>query len=309
MERSLPPSSVGIGQICMASLFEGVAFLVVFDYLNPRGDWLAWFSVPISISSARVALIVFGYFMWQGKDLPLWLCRFQSLWHLICTPHGGNEPRVVKPIIRAFEASSLTLIVWYVLTIVHLVLHDALSEAICYTPLVLVNAWLCFLTMVFLSNRRVHFDDVHRIVPAAPFAAPSAHVLAQRSFCFSNARAGKRTSASSGCSICLSEYAQGELITELACRHRFHKPCIDMWLSKNPRARCPMRCPAHLTFGCDDSDKEDAVSEDDGGSAADEDGRSASSSSEPHSAAVRDGSPALGGLPHSFDSPRRPSEV
>lgn len=40
------------------------------------------------------------------------------------------------------------------------------------------------------------------------------------------------------CSICLSEFNDGEMIRYLTCLHRFHKDCIDAWLIKN--ITCPL---------------------------------------------------------------------
>lgn len=34
------------------------------------------------------------------------------------------------------------------------------------------------------------------------------------------------------CTICCSEYVEGEIITELPCRHLFHKPCVTLWLQR-----------------------------------------------------------------------------
>ncbi|XP_006056691.2 E3 ubiquitin-protein ligase Praja-1 isoform X2 [Bubalus bubalis] len=43
------------------------------------------------------------------------------------------------------------------------------------------------------------------------------------------------------CPICCSEYAKGEVATELPCHHYFHKPCVSIWLQKS--GTCPVcRC-------------------------------------------------------------------
>lgn len=40
------------------------------------------------------------------------------------------------------------------------------------------------------------------------------------------------------CTICLCEFEEGEKLRALPCGHRFHQPCIDEWLVKNPL--CPL---------------------------------------------------------------------
>ena len=41
------------------------------------------------------------------------------------------------------------------------------------------------------------------------------------------------------CSVCLSEFENGEMIKTLRCGHTFHTECIDPWLI-NERALCPV---------------------------------------------------------------------
>ncbi|NWV03243.1 PJA2 ligase, partial [Ptilonorhynchus violaceus] len=40
------------------------------------------------------------------------------------------------------------------------------------------------------------------------------------------------------CTICCSDYAEGEIITELSCHHLFHKPCVTIWLQRS--GTCPV---------------------------------------------------------------------
>lgn len=40
------------------------------------------------------------------------------------------------------------------------------------------------------------------------------------------------------CSICMSDYVDGDPLRLLVCFHRFHKDCIDPWLSQTPQ--CPI---------------------------------------------------------------------
>ncbi|NXY64929.1 PJA2 ligase, partial [Callaeas wilsoni] len=40
------------------------------------------------------------------------------------------------------------------------------------------------------------------------------------------------------CTICCSEYVEGEIITVLPCHHLFHKPCVTLWLQRS--GTCPV---------------------------------------------------------------------
>ncbi|KAJ7956876.1 Zf-RING_2 domain-containing protein [Quillaja saponaria] len=41
------------------------------------------------------------------------------------------------------------------------------------------------------------------------------------------------------CSVCLSEFKDGEKIRNLHCKHSFHRDCLDKWLQKY-WATCPL---------------------------------------------------------------------
>lgn len=41
------------------------------------------------------------------------------------------------------------------------------------------------------------------------------------------------------CSICMCEYEKDEIIRVLPCKHKFHKECIDHWLTNNS-TKCPL---------------------------------------------------------------------
>lgn len=44
--------------------------------------------------------------------------------------------------------------------------------------------------------------------------------------------------STNSCSICLSNFQSGELITELPCKHLFHKNCLSQWFNCNNT--CPL---------------------------------------------------------------------
>ncbi|OAY35895.1 E3 ubiquitin-protein ligase RHA2B [Manihot esculenta] len=41
------------------------------------------------------------------------------------------------------------------------------------------------------------------------------------------------------CSVCLSEFLEGESVRNLKCKHTFHKDCLDKWLQQY-LATCPL---------------------------------------------------------------------
>ncbi|KAJ1634761.1 hypothetical protein T492DRAFT_588999, partial [Pavlovales sp. CCMP2436] len=49
------------------------------------------------------------------------------------------------------------------------------------------------------------------------------------------------------CTICISEFEEGEAALLLPCRHLFHPHCIKAWLGHD--RRCP-NCRFDLIAGC-----------------------------------------------------------
>uniref|UniRef100_A0AAZ3STC0 RING-type E3 ubiquitin transferase n=1 Tax=Oncorhynchus tshawytscha TaxID=74940 RepID=A0AAZ3STC0_ONCTS len=47
------------------------------------------------------------------------------------------------------------------------------------------------------------------------------------------------------CSVCITEYAEGNKLRKLPCSHEYHVHCIDRWLSEN--STCPICRRAVLT--------------------------------------------------------------
>lgn len=56
------------------------------------------------------------------------------------------------------------------------------------------------------------------------------------------------------CAVCLSDFANGDTLRSLPCRHRFHKHCIDKWLVRNKV--CPL-CLRDIHPKCQDAKKVD----------------------------------------------------
>ncbi|XP_042390322.1 RING-H2 finger protein ATL52-like [Zingiber officinale] len=61
-------------------------------------------------------------------------------------------------------------------------------------------------------------------------------------------------SSATGCSVCLSEFRDGELVRLLPkCDHAFHLGCIDTWLRSHvncPLCRAPIVAPSSVTADC-----------------------------------------------------------
>lgn len=51
-------------------------------------------------------------------------------------------------------------------------------------------------------------------------------------------RIGETELVLESCSVCISEYIDGERIRVLPCLHHYHAPCIDQWLGK--KKNCPL---------------------------------------------------------------------
>uniref|UniRef100_A0A2P2IYQ3 RING-type domain-containing protein n=1 Tax=Rhizophora mucronata TaxID=61149 RepID=A0A2P2IYQ3_RHIMU len=44
---------------------------------------------------------------------------------------------------------------------------------------------------------------------------------------------------STGCTVCLTEFSEGDWLRKLGCGHTFHKDCLDKWLQRF-LATCPL---------------------------------------------------------------------
>ncbi|XP_004502459.1 uncharacterized protein [Cicer arietinum] len=52
-------------------------------------------------------------------------------------------------------------------------------------------------------------------------------------------RYNKKLKSHVECSVCLSEFEEGEKVRSLKCKHTFHKDCLDKWL-QDYLATCPL---------------------------------------------------------------------
>ncbi|CAI9116381.1 OLC1v1017511C1 [Oldenlandia corymbosa var. corymbosa] len=67
-------------------------------------------------------------------------------------------------------------------------------------------------------------------------------VINQNSSCFvyKKTKPPPPSDSSPECSICLSEYADGDKARQLRCNHVFHNKCLDKWLQAGSHATCPL---------------------------------------------------------------------
>mmetsp|Transcript_31442 Transcript_31442/g.97929 ORF Transcript_31442/g.97929 Transcript_31442/m.97929 type:complete len:129 (-) Transcript_31442:71-457(-) len=49
---------------------------------------------------------------------------------------------------------------------------------------------------------------------------------------------GDSASAENRCCVCLEQFRHGEELRMLPCMHRYHRECIDRWLTRSPA--CPV---------------------------------------------------------------------
>ena len=64
------------------------------------------------------------------------------------------------------------------------------------------------------------------------------------------------------CSICMCDYTEGDPLRLLLCFHRFHKDCIDPWLTQKPQCpicRTQIDIPEENAAGARDSDREPRI--------------------------------------------------
>ncbi|KAL6851622.1 hypothetical protein ACP4OV_020186 [Aristida adscensionis] len=74
---------------------------------------------------------------------------------------------------------------------------------------------------------------------ASPVGLDPAVIASYPRVPFSSAAAAGAGDAEAACSICLSEYRDGEMLRVMPeCRHRFHLTCLDAWLRRS--ASCPV---------------------------------------------------------------------
>ncbi|KAI8873192.1 hypothetical protein GQ42DRAFT_118294, partial [Ramicandelaber brevisporus] len=93
-------------------------------------------------------------------------------------------------------------------------------------------------------------EDAHReteaeiAVAASATAAVAAHRQATTSHSFVDAGSTANNIVNNNgnaepCSICLDDYAVGDTVRLLDCKHIFHTDCIDPYLSRTS-AKCPL---------------------------------------------------------------------
>ncbi|XP_066314942.1 RING-H2 finger protein ATL67-like [Miscanthus floridulus] len=81
------------------------------------------------------------------------------------------------------------------------------------------------------------YSSASAAVACSPVGLDAAAIASYPKVAFSSSRAA--ADADAMCSICLSEYRDGEMLRVMPeCRHGFHVACLDAWLRRS--ASCPV---------------------------------------------------------------------
>lgn len=130
---------------------------------------------------------------------------------------------------------AITLDMWYLLSTP---LNKGLREA----PLIILlisNVLLCFVDTVMLilmlAAKGEEFPNAERVDLLA--------ATQPRSLMFTEEEASV-SKFDPTCIICLSDFRNGDEVSQLPCNHTFHTECISTWLAKS--RHCPLRCPRPL---------------------------------------------------------------
>jgi hypothetical protein len=95
----------------------------------------------------------------------------------------------------------------------------------------------------WVAHRRANAGLKREVLVALPVATYAASPAQKQ-----------QASAGAGCAICLSDFADGEIVRVLpVCGHRFHVDCVDRWLLS--RCSCPT-CRRRLSPDRGDAGKE-----------------------------------------------------
>jgi len=80
------------------------------------------------------------------------------------------------------------------------------------------------------DGRPIRYDAYGRVLPDLGARKEEIEALPSEPF-----RAGMMPTEDATCTVCLGEYAEGEMLRTLPCGHIFHAPCIDKWLLGNKK--------------------------------------------------------------------------
>ncbi|KAF0698204.1 Aste57867_11189 [Aphanomyces stellatus] len=98
-----------------------------------------------------------------------------------------------------------------------------------------VAAYL-ILFMLRFCLQPIHVRIVTRPLP--PQGLSKAEITAFKLMPFEPKADKTNTGSSDGCSICLVDFSENEVLRQLPCGHTYHPACIDEWLVKSPA--CPL---------------------------------------------------------------------
>lgn len=97
--------------------------------------------------------------------------------------------------------------------------------------------------VLLVSPATARLLHAHPLAAAAPLPALRTRLDAEAASAggVSGARVPSLRVHNGSCSVCLEDFASGELVKLLPCRHAYHPDCIDAWLSSAPPAAATLQ--------------------------------------------------------------------
>lgn len=143
---------------------------------------------------------------------------------------------------RASKVLSLATYAWFVLGVVWLLNSDFCKPCpglyrLCLAVIVAAAVRLLLTLLLFRRLFPVALQDVWTETPRPKQLGASKEVISALPLVMCSEDVilgGPETS----CAVCLTEFSQGDVLRRLPCCHKFHKGCIDIWLTRS--RTCPL---------------------------------------------------------------------
>ena len=84
------------------------------------------------------------------------------------------------------------------------------------------------------------YEELVERYPQNPIPAPASAIDSLAEFKYSNEKKSNdsKQEECDECSICLGKFVEDETLKLLPCTHKFHKECVETWLSRS--GMCPV---------------------------------------------------------------------